>query len=123
MFKILSIDGGGIKTLASLQMLNKLENLYCKPQNTLLGDHFDMICGTSAGGLAALGISQRIPIEDIINIFKSNLNNLFPSFSKNKFINFWKTVVYDIKQLSGCKYNNNTLHNVGIKTFENTKMY
>lgn len=42
-FKILCIDGGGIKGLYSAQVLAKFEESF----NTRLSDHFDLICGTS----------------------------------------------------------------------------
>jgi patatin-like phospholipase/acyl hydrolase len=45
-FKILSIDGGGIKGLYSMAVLNEFEKKYCIPNNKLLSDYFNMICGT-----------------------------------------------------------------------------
>ncbi len=40
-FKILCIDGGGIKGLYSAQILAKFENIF----NCKISDHFDLICG------------------------------------------------------------------------------
>ena len=40
-FKILSIDGGGIKGLDSSTILEHLEEKY----NCSISDHFDMLCG------------------------------------------------------------------------------
>ncbi|MBE8715321.1 hypothetical protein C4F49_16735 [Sphingobacterium sp. KB22] len=45
-FKILSIDGGGIKGLYSASILEQFEKKF----ECLTSDHFDMICGTSTGG-------------------------------------------------------------------------
>ena len=63
-FKILSIDGGGIKGLYSAEVLAKFEEIYqCR-----ISDHFDLICGTSTGGIIALGISLGILyLKDLID--------------------------------------------------------
>ncbi|AYV81831.1 MAG: patatin, partial [Harvfovirus sp.] len=49
-FKILCVDGGGIKGLYSLYVLREFEKQFCK-EGECLGDYFDMICGTSTGGI------------------------------------------------------------------------
>lgn len=61
-FKILCIDGGGIKGLYSAQVLAKFEESF----NTRLSDHFDLICGTSTGGIIALAASAKIPMVDVV---------------------------------------------------------
>ena len=48
-FKILCIDGGGIKGLFSAQILAKFEEVY----DTKISEQFDLICGTSTGGIKA----------------------------------------------------------------------
>lgn len=48
-FKILCVDGGGIKGLYSSQVLAEIE----KAHNVCLSDYFDLICGTSTGGIIA----------------------------------------------------------------------
>ena len=60
-FKILSIDGGGIKGLYSAIILEHLEEEFCKKQGYSISDYFDMICGTSTGGLIALALSVKTP--------------------------------------------------------------
>ncbi|WP_246282488.1 patatin-like phospholipase family protein [Flavobacterium agri] len=57
-FKILTIDGGGIKGLYSASVLARIEEKTGKK----VGDYFDMICGTSTGGLIALAISRGISV-------------------------------------------------------------
>ncbi|MEO0728306.1 MAG: CBASS cGAMP-activated phospholipase [Bacteroidota bacterium] len=76
-FKILSIDGGGIKGLYSSTILEHLEAEFeCR-----ISDHFDLLCGTSTGGLIALGLSQKISAEDISDIYKEKGDEIFPSRS------------------------------------------
>ena len=57
-FKILCIDGGGIKGLFSAQILAKFEEVY----DTKISEQFDLICGTSTGGIIALAASANISI-------------------------------------------------------------
>jgi patatin-like phospholipase/acyl hydrolase len=59
-FQILSLDGGGLKGLFSAAVLAHIEE-DCK---TNIVDHFDLITGTSTGGIIALGLGMGMrPIE------------------------------------------------------------
>ena len=55
--KILSIDGGGIRGLIPAVVLSKLERLTGRPTAHL----FDLVAGTSTGGILALGLSRPGP--------------------------------------------------------------
>ena len=79
-FKILSIDGGGIKGLYTSKILEHLEAEAGSP----LSDYFHLICGTSTGGLIALGLSVKIPAAELVEFYKNHgpkifSNNLFLS--------------------------------------------
>src|SRR5690554_6549878 len=78
-FKILSIDGGGIKGLYSAKILQKFEEKF----NCRTSDHFDMICGTSTGGLIALALTSKLSAEDICKFYEDKGEIIFP---KNKII-------------------------------------
>ena len=67
-FKILCIDGGGIKGLYSAQILAKFEEVF----KVKISDCFDMLCGTSTGGIIALAASLKIPMVDIVSFYKKN---------------------------------------------------
>ena len=73
-FKILSLDGGGIKGLYAAKLLAQIEQ---KTEN-LIGDYFDMICGTSTGGLLALGITRGIPCRQISRFYEEHGPLIFP---------------------------------------------
>lgn len=88
-FKILSVDGGGVKGLYSSTILEHLENKYGAP----CSDYFDMLCGTSTGGLIALGLSLKIPAEKISKIYSERGLEIFPKHSKLESVirqTFWK---------------------------------
>lgn len=69
-FKVLSIDGGGIKGLYSAQILYEFEKeLRKNGDSKRIVDHFDLICGTSTGGFIALALSIGVPTEKICEFY------------------------------------------------------
>ena len=81
-FKILCIDGGGIKGLYSATILKHFEEKF----NCRISDHFDMLCGTSTGGLIALGLSLKIPASELVNFYVEKGPKIFPDLSSNWFL-------------------------------------
>ena len=71
MFRILSIDGGGVRGFLAASLLANIE----KYLNDATGDHlelgrrFDLISGTSAGGLVALGLGMGRTAADVREMF------------------------------------------------------
>jgi patatin-like phospholipase/acyl hydrolase len=80
-FKMLSIDGGGIKGLYSATILKEFEEKF----NCHISDYFDMICGTSTGGLIALALSLKIPAKEICDFYELKGPKIFPSSRKINF--------------------------------------
>ena len=64
-FKILCIDGGGIKGIYSAQVLAEFEEAF----GTTISEHFDLVCGTSTGGIIALGVAGGIPMKNVVNFY------------------------------------------------------
>jgi len=87
-FKILSIDGGGIKGLYSSTVIEHLEKKY----DGCCSDFFDMICGTSTGGLIALGLSLKKSASEISKFYEDNGGLIFPK--GNKFIGRLKQTLW-----------------------------
>jgi len=66
--RVLSLDGGGVRGLSSLYVLKELmsqiareyrsENLPPPAQTPRPCEYFDLICGTSTGGLIALMLGR-----------------------------------------------------------------
>ena len=75
-FKILSIDGGGIYPAKILSELEQKLELSGK-KITDLNQYFDLICGTSTGGIIALGLALGMKSEDILNLYSENANLIF----------------------------------------------
>lgn len=75
-FKILSLDGGGIKGIYTAKILATAESEL--RGNGLVSDYFDMIAGTSTGGIIALGLGLRMPISDIVSFYENDGREIFP---------------------------------------------
>jgi uncharacterized protein len=74
-FRILSLDGGGIKGTFSAAFLAGLEEATGKR----IVDHFDLIAGTSTGGIIAIGLALGIPAADILHFYEREGPAIFPS--------------------------------------------
>lgn len=64
-FQILSLDGGGIKGLFSAAVLAALED----DLNMKVVDCFDLIAGTSTGGIIALGLGLGLRPREIVEFY------------------------------------------------------
>jgi patatin-like phospholipase/acyl hydrolase len=72
-FSILSLSGGGFKGLYSAHVLKELEDKFGSP----LANKFDLIAGTSIGGILALGLAMEVPVEDMIKLFINDGKKIF----------------------------------------------
>ncbi|APA92627.1 MULTISPECIES: CBASS cGAMP-activated phospholipase [Myroides] len=80
-FRILSIDGGGIRGLIPAKILAELETELQKDQpNKSLYEHFDLICGTSTGAILAIGVALGIPAKELANFYEDHAKIIFPRF-------------------------------------------
>lgn len=66
-FQILSIDGGGVKGLFVAAVLAHVE----EDLKTDITRHFDLIVGTSTGGIIAIGLGLGIRPRDITQFYVS----------------------------------------------------
>ena len=84
---VLSIDGGGIRGLIPAVILAKLEEaLAARGLPTALEHHFDLICGTSTGGIIAAGLTTPHPAggdraafnaADLVALYKDHGAEIF----------------------------------------------
>ena len=75
--RILSIDGGGIRGLIPARVLEEIERRCGKPAAEL----FDVIAGTSTGGILALGLSCPQPqysAADLARMYVEQGEEIFP---------------------------------------------
>lgn len=72
-FQILSLDGGGVKGLFSAAVLSQLES----DLRIRVVDHFDLIVGTSTGGLIALALGLGLPLRDVVEFYVEDGPKIF----------------------------------------------
>ena len=95
-YRILSIDGGGIKAVIPAIILDRLTRE--------LGDwtdKFDLIAGTSVGGLIALAIASGMPSKDIREFLETKGELIFADSLLDD--------IRDLSQLLGAQYDNKYL--------------
>ncbi|MDJ0580943.1 patatin-like phospholipase family protein [Crocosphaera sp.] len=82
-FKILSLDGGGVRGMISATILKEVERqleIYCKKNNqptVKLHDYFDMVAGTSTGSILAAGVAAKFDAEKLIQFYQENAETIF----------------------------------------------
>ena len=98
-FKILALSGGGVRGLFTCEVIVKLEEL----RGVRFIDHFDLICGTSIGGIVALGLAAGIEPIVIARKLRDHSGEIFPDrsqiFGVPSFIRNVFTSNYDVQPL------------------------
>ena len=73
-FQVLALDGGGIRGIFSAAVLAGLEEDLGRP----VVDHFDLVVGTSTGGLIALGLGAGMTPGEMVDLYVSGRKRIFP---------------------------------------------
>lgn len=78
--KIISLDGGGIRGVLTIEILAQIETLireqYQDP-NLVLADYFDFVAGTSTGAIIGAGIAIGLEVAQIREFYHNNAKNMF----------------------------------------------
>ncbi len=91
-FHVLALSGGGYRGLYTATVLAELEKAMGRP----IASHFDLICGTSAGGMLALGLAAEIPAQELKELFEKEGNRIFGSRSlARRIFGFWLKAKHD----------------------------
>jgi len=78
-FKILSIDGGGIRGVFPAQFLSEIESFLNEAgkEKCQIHEYFDLICGTSTGGIIAIALALGMSAEEISDLFLIHAKDIF----------------------------------------------
>lgn len=74
-FRILALSGGGYLGLYTAVVLAELEKRAGEP----LGRRFDLLAGTSVGGLLAMALAFEVPMAEIVRLFVERGEEVFSS--------------------------------------------
>lgn len=72
-FQILALSGGGFRGLYTAKVVADLEEAFRPP----FARHFDLIAGTSVGGILALALALEIPAARVVNFFEKSGAEIF----------------------------------------------
>ena len=75
-FRILSMDGGGIKGIFPAAVLSELEHRYLDGNSVV--EYFDLIVGTSTGGILALGLASGTKASELLSLYMDRGSEVFP---------------------------------------------
>ena len=79
-FQILALDGGGVKALFTADVLARIED----DLGVSIRDSFDLIAGTSAGGIIALALGVGFSPAEIVDEYRSMVDSVFPPSRRRK---------------------------------------
>jgi uncharacterized protein len=112
-FRILSLDGGGIRGILTAVLLDRLQKEYPALLN-VRPDAITLIAGTSTGGILALGLADGLTPAQIRDLYVVNGRSIFDAT--------WTRDIRDLGGLAGSKYDNSNLKQVLQQTFGGKKL-
>ena len=92
-FRILSIDGGGINGIFPAAVLTHLEESCLDGQP--IGDYFDLITGTSTGGIIALGLGAGLAARSLLDLYVNEGQRVFPPEQRQKGRRLWRRLFHN----------------------------
>ena len=75
-FRVLTVDGGGIRGIFPAAFLAGLEERYLGGAS--VANYFDLIAGTSTGGIIALGLASGLRAAELRDVYVCRGNEIFP---------------------------------------------
>ena len=100
-FRILSIDGGGICGILPASVLAELEGRFLGGRSIV--DRFDMVAGTSTGGIIALALAHGLTAREIRKFYVERGGLVFPQTHALgrawRELRRWRRYAYDSKVL------------------------
>ena len=109
-FRILSIDGGGIRGIFPAGVLADFEASL--GHGCSIADHFDLAAGTSTGGIIALGLGAGKSAREIRDLYMHRGAQIFPPVWDNAVGRAWKAFRDNIVNLGVYRCNKFALERV-----------
>jgi uncharacterized protein len=82
-FRILSLDGGGIRGVFPAAVLAELERRHVAGRS--VAAHFDLVAGTSTGGILALGLGAGLTARELLDLYVKRGAEVFPPPGRGAF--------------------------------------
>lgn len=115
-FRILALSGGGYLGVYTATLLAELEERVGEP----LGRRFDLIAGTSVGGILAVGLGYELPMKQMLALFLERGSQVFsaralPKGAVSRLIDLTRSVM-------GPKYDGMALRTALTEYFGDARM-
>jgi hypothetical protein len=109
--RILALDGGGVRGILTLAILERMEALLrersATPDSFRLCDYFDLIGGTSTGSIIASGLALGLSAKELLELYKTLSTRVFrrppwsfgifgPRFSRRPLAAVLKEIIGDV---------------------------
>ncbi len=122
-YHVLALSGGGYRSLYTATVLAELEAVLGRS----IASHFDLICGTSAGGMLALGLAAEIPAIELKALFEREGSRIFGCRSlPRRLLGFWLTAKHDsvgLKNVLTERFGDTTIGNLKHRVLVPTVNY
>jgi len=100
-YRILSIDGGGIRGIVTTVLMQRLQ---ATPGLEGFLDKIDLVAGTSTGGLLALGMARGLGLDEIRDLYVNDGPEIFDDS--------WLDDLLDLGKLRGADYKSSPMRRV-----------
>lgn len=88
MKRVLAIDGGGMRGVYTSVYLSALAKEIAKKRGTGaldVGKAFDLIVGTSTGGIIACALAAGVSLDEVTNLYRKHGKEIFPRKMPSRF--------------------------------------
>ena len=119
MRRILSIDGGGIKGTCPAAFLASIEEKLPQP----IGSYFDLISGTSTGGILAIGLGLGLSAKDLHQLYIERGPEIFGRSADRGRITSWLLQRFrSERSLVAAKHNETALKRILEETLQGKRI-
>ncbi|MES3110493.1 CBASS cGAMP-activated phospholipase [Sphingomonas aurantiaca] len=80
-FRVLSLDGGGMRGTYTATYLDRVATAFARRRLVTgidVGKAFDLIVGTSTGGIIACGLAKGVPLSTMVDLYRRHGADIFP---------------------------------------------
>ncbi|MBD2295860.1 patatin-like phospholipase family protein [Anabaena sphaerica FACHB-251] len=122
-FKILSLDGGGIRGVITARILNQIEQEIRKQgKGYYLNEYFDLIAGTSTGSILTAGIAVGKESYELMDLYVKKGKDIFPQSQKERYKIFPAPMRSILEVFSKPKYSHDGIIHTLKKEFGSSKI-
>src|SRR5271166_797917 len=79
-FRVLSLDGGGMRGTYTATYLDRVASTFAKRRGVEaldIGAAFDLIVGTSTGGIIACALAKGVPLSEVVTLYQEHGPKIF----------------------------------------------